>query len=74
MYDVILLKFEKNNDVNSGGNIGGNNSFDTNSISGGNNYSHPLQSDEEFHLELNQLLEKQIRQKNIKNLFDKKNK
>ena len=69
-----ILKFEKNNDVNSGGNIGGNNSFDTNSISGGNNYSHPLQSDEEFHLELNQLLEKQIRQKNIKNLFDKKNK
>ena len=47
------------------------------SIEGGSySHSHPLQSDEEFHFQLNQLnelLEKQIRNKNIKNLFDKKN-
>jgi hypothetical protein len=81
---IIFVIIYYNNIValNAAGIIGGNNSVDNpvdNPVenSGGNfgiNKLHPLQLDEDddFHSGLKTLIEKEIKIKNIKNLFDKK--
>ena len=74
----VIIYYNNIVSLNAAGIIGGNNSVDNPVENSGGNFGinklHPLQLDEDddFHSELKTIIEKQIKIKNIKNLFDKK--